>query len=148
MRSNLWVQSRMRMAEKTPSKVRHVCSIPPRRPCYVDLIAVMGQQRLPQGLSSKESACSPEKGMAAHSSILAWEKEEPSGLQSMDEAGLTRKFETSHVGGATCRTPQFHVPLLRRTRGPDPSSPSLHPPTTQLAPTITKDVSISSFFGK
>ena len=22
-----------------------------------------------------------------------------------DEAGLTRKFETSHVGGATCRTP-------------------------------------------
>ena len=24
---------------------------------------------------------------------------------SQDEAGLTRKFETSHVGGATCRTP-------------------------------------------
>ena len=22
-----------------------------------------------------------------------------------DEAGLTRKFEASHVGGATCRTP-------------------------------------------
>ena len=25
----------------------------------------------------------------------------------MDEAGLTRKFETSHVGGATGRTPRF-----------------------------------------
>ena len=24
-----------------------------------------------------------------------------------DEAGLTRKFETSHVGGATCRTPSI-----------------------------------------
>ena len=39
-----------------------------------------------------------------------------------DEAGLTRKFETSHVGGATGRTPRFPGPLLRRTRGPDPSS--------------------------
>ena len=39
-----------------------------------------------------------------------------------DEAGLTRKLETSHVGGATCRTPPIPRPLLRRTGGPDPSS--------------------------
>ena len=26
-----------------------------------------------------------------------------------DEAGLTRKFETSHVGGATCRTPPYNL---------------------------------------
>ena len=27
-----------------------------------------------------------------------------------DDAGLTRKFEMSHVGGATCRTPLRSVP--------------------------------------
>ena len=56
-------------------------------------------QRLPRGLSGRESACQweskvpslggedpLEKEMATHSSILAWEipwTEEPSGLQSM-----------------------------------------------------------------
>ena len=29
-----------------------------------------------------------------------------------DEAGLTRKFETSHVGGATCRTPPIPLSAL------------------------------------
>ena len=29
-----------------------------------------------------------------------------------DEAGLTRKFETSHMGGATCRTPPMRSQLL------------------------------------
>ena len=49
----------------------------------------------------------------------------PSGkLLVPEEAGLTRKFETSHVGGATGRTPPIprSGPPLRRTRGPDPSS--------------------------
>ena len=33
-----------------------------------------------------------------------------------DEAGLTRKLETSHVGGATCRTP----PIARSALEKDP----------------------------
>ena len=74
--------------------------------CHLDLrLLVFRTERelipviSPGGSSGKESACnagdlgsipgsgrSPEKGMATHSSILAWEiprREEPGGLQSM-----------------------------------------------------------------
>ena len=37
-----------------------------------------------------------------------------------DEAGLTRKFETSHVGGATCRTPP--IPQSALEKDPRPGS--------------------------
>ena len=64
----------------------------------------MNELGFPGGSDSKESACkagdpgsipgserSPEKEMATHSSILAWEiawTEEPGGLQSMDHKEL------------------------------------------------------------
>ena len=35
-----------------------------------------------------------------------------------DEAGLTRKFETSHVGGATCRTPPIPRSALNKNTMP------------------------------
>ena len=77
--------------------------------------------------------------MATHSSILAGESQDGGawwaavcgvtqsrtrlkrpGLPGapQDEAGLTRKFETSHVGGAPCRTP----PIPRSALEKDPSS--------------------------
>ena len=37
-----------------------------------------------------------------------------------DEAGLTRKFETSHVGGATCRTPPIPRSALEKDPRPRP----------------------------
>ena len=37
-----------------------------------------------------------------------------------DEAGLTRKFETSHVGGATCRTPPIPRSALENDPRPGP----------------------------
>ena len=37
-----------------------------------------------------------------------------------DEAGLTRKFETSHVGGATCRTTPFPWSALEKDPRPGP----------------------------
>ena len=88
--------------------------------------------------------------MATHSSILAWRipwTEEPGGLPSQrhdrvantftiplrgpegvpslpgapqDEAGLTRKFETSNVGGATCRTPPIPRSALEKDPRPGP----------------------------
>ena len=39
-----------------------------------------------------------------------------------DVAGLTRKFETSPVGGPTCRKTPISLSALKRTRGPDTSS--------------------------
>ena len=37
-----------------------------------------------------------------------------------NEAGLTRKFETSHVGGATCRTPPIPRSALEKDPRPGP----------------------------
>ena len=37
-----------------------------------------------------------------------------------DEAGLTRKFETSHVGGTTCRTPPIPRSALEKDPRPGP----------------------------
>ena len=37
-----------------------------------------------------------------------------------DEAGLTGKFETSHVGGATCRTPPIPRSALEKHPRPGP----------------------------
>ena len=37
-----------------------------------------------------------------------------------EEAGLTRKFETSHVGGATCRTPPIPRSALEKDPRPGP----------------------------
>ena len=37
-----------------------------------------------------------------------------------DEAGLTRKFETNHVGGATCRTPPMPRSALEKALRPGP----------------------------
>ena len=37
-----------------------------------------------------------------------------------DEAGLTRKFETSHVGGATCQTPPIPRSALEKEPSPGP----------------------------
>ena len=37
-----------------------------------------------------------------------------------DEAGLTRKLETSHVGGATCRTPPIPRSALEKDPRPGP----------------------------
>ena len=37
-----------------------------------------------------------------------------------DEAGLTRKFETSHVGGATCRMPPITRSALEKNPRPGP----------------------------
>ena len=37
-----------------------------------------------------------------------------------DEAGLTRKFETSHVGGATCRTPPIPRSAFEKDPRPGP----------------------------
>ena len=37
-----------------------------------------------------------------------------------EEAGLTRKFETSHVGGATCRTPPIPWSALEKDPRPGP----------------------------
>ena len=47
----------------------------------------------------------------------------PEGVPSLpgapqDEAGLTRKFETSHVGGATCRTPPIPRSALNKNTMP------------------------------
>ena len=72
-----------------------------------------------------------EKGMTAYSSFLAWRipwtiplrgLEGVCGLPGapQDEAGLTRKFETSHVGGATCRTPPIPRPALEKNPRPGP----------------------------
>ena len=41
-------------------------------------------------------------------------------LRPQDEAGLTRKFETSHVGGATCRTPSIPRSALEKDPRPRP----------------------------
>ena len=37
-----------------------------------------------------------------------------------DEAGFMRKFETSHVGGATCRTPPIPRSALEKDPRPGP----------------------------
>ena len=39
-----------------------------------------------------------------------------------DEAGLTRKVETSHVGGATCRTPPIPRSALEKDPRPGPAT--------------------------
>ena len=39
-----------------------------------------------------------------------------------EETGLTRKFETSHMGSATCRTPPIARPALDKDPWPDSSS--------------------------
>ena len=40
-----------------------------------------------------------------------------------EEAGLTRKLETSHVGGATCRTPRIPRSALEKDAGVCAASP-------------------------
>ena len=42
-----------------------------------------------------------------------------------EEAGLTRKFETSHVGGATCRTPPIPRSVLEKDPRPGANANAL-----------------------
>ena len=59
-----------------------------------------------------------------------------------DEAGLTRKFETSHVGGATCRTP----PIPRSALEKDPSQcmkVKSESEVTQSCPTLSDPMDCS-----
>ena len=74
------------------------------------------------GSDSKESACNedtwvlsqgqedpPEKGMATHSSILAWRipwTEEPGGLQSMESQRIRHNFVTLTF------TSLLHLPVI------------------------------------
>ena len=120
-KKEIWIQNVKKSAFQSPSPIPNWLRRGPT--------ALMG---LPWWLSGKESACSAgdlgsilgwedalEKGMATHSSILAWEipwTEEPGGLQSMGSQrvghdSVTESCPDINKGGAAVAGRHEH-PIL------------------------------------
>ena len=66
---------------------------------------------------SSNSCLEKSHGQKSLEGYSSWGREE---IGQTYEAGLTRKFETSHVGGATCRTPPIPRSALEKEPRPGP----------------------------